>query len=522
MIANKHISTIIVAVMAAAVVLCFLAVAFSDRLTEQLGGAGVQMEYESMLFDTDRIIDIDIRIDEDEWNDLLENPKAEEYHICDVVINGRTLRDVAVRTKGNSSLAAIAKDPNSDRYSLKLEFDHFVDGQTCYGLDKLILNNSFADATNMKEAIVYDMYRYLDADASLYNYARVSVNGEYWGVYLALEAVEHSFMLRNFGTENGELYKPDNMYIGNGNLAGAASPDQEGFPGFDGMAPPSDMVPFPFGGAAAAPPFGGFPADAFNPFGGGNFSIGNGGADLNYSGDDLGNYSAIWNCEVTGTGDADHRRVVTALKHVNGGKDLERYLDVDNVLKYMAVHTFAVNMDSFSGFVFHNYYLYEYDGQLNILPWDYNLAFGGISARGDKAANSLVNDAIDTPFNGTKFFDALLEDEEYRVRYHAYLQQLTDEYVDGGYFDATYERIRSQIDPLVETDPTAFYSYMEYQTAADMLRRTIELRAESIQGQLDGSIPSTDVGQRRDSSSLIDASELDIPAMGQFNIGWQF
>lgn len=30
------------------------------------------------------------------------------------------------------------------------EFDHYIEGQTCYGLDKLILNNNYADATNMK------------------------------------------------------------------------------------------------------------------------------------------------------------------------------------------------------------------------------------------------------------------------------------------------------------------------------------------------------------------------------------
>lgn len=71
-------------------------------------------------------------------------------------------------------------DPETDRFSLKLEFGHYVEGQTCFGLDKLILNNNYADATNMKEAIVYDMYRYLDTDASLYHYAEVSVNGEYW------------------------------------------------------------------------------------------------------------------------------------------------------------------------------------------------------------------------------------------------------------------------------------------------------------------------------------------------------
>ena len=69
-----------------------------------------------------------------------------------------------IRPKGNTSLTSIANDPTTDRYSFKLEFDHYVDGQTCFGLDKLILNNNYADATNMKEALIYDMYQYLGAD----------------------------------------------------------------------------------------------------------------------------------------------------------------------------------------------------------------------------------------------------------------------------------------------------------------------------------------------------------------------
>ena len=53
---------------------------------------------------------------------------------------------MGIRPKGNTSLSAIAADPDTDRYSLKLEFDHYVDGQTCLGLDKLILNKNYADS----------------------------------------------------------------------------------------------------------------------------------------------------------------------------------------------------------------------------------------------------------------------------------------------------------------------------------------------------------------------------------------
>ena len=533
------------------------------------------MEYESKLFDTDEIISIDIQMEEDTWNEMLSNAMAEEYYVCNVVINGERVNNVAIRPKGNTSLSAIAMDPDSDRYSLKLEFDHYVEGQTCFGLDKLILNNNYADATNMKEAIIYDMYQFIGAEASLYNYAKVSINGEYWGVYLALEGVEESFMLRNFGTQDGELYKPDSMEMGGGESSGGGMFDMGGFDpssmpdmgnfdpsnmpdmgsfdpssipdmgnfdpsnmgDFSGMMPPSGEEGVPSGNSGSggntgfdpnAVPGGGSGGGSmpdmgrFDPSSMGGFSMGGGGANLNYTDDELDSYSTIWEGEITKTGKADHKKVVTALKNISEGTDLETYLDVDNVLKYMAVHTFAVNMDSLSGSMAHNYYLYEYDGQLNLFPWDYNLSFGGMSMGMDADATEMVNDAIDTPFSGTKFFDALLSNEEYLERYHAYLQQLVDEYVNGGRFDEVYNRIRNQIDSLVETDPTAFYTYDEYQNAANILYETIQLRAESIEGQLNSTIPSTDAGQRQDKSSLIDASHIDVKAMGQFNMGGSF
>lgn len=100
-----------------------------------------------------------------------------------------------------------------------------------------------------------------------------------------------------------------------------------------------------------------------------------------------------------------------------------------------------------------------------------------------------------------------------------YWRRICDEYVKGGRFDEVYDRIRNQIDELVETDPNALYNYEEYTVAAELLYETINLRAESINGQLNGTIPSTDAGQRQDSSHLIDASHIDVTLMGQFNMG---
>ena len=510
-------SAIIAAGMAAAVCLCLCTVTFSGPIAAAAGETGVSMAYETELFDTSSILTVNILMDEADWNDMLANAAAEEYYQCDVEIGGTTFYRVAIRPKGNTSLTSIANDPTTDRYSFKLEFDYYVDGQTCFSLDKLILNNNYADATNMKEALIYDMYQYLGADASLYNYAKLSVNGEYWGVYLALEAVEDSFLLRNYGVQDGELYKPDSMNIGGGGEPGGDfKADDMDFGDLDlgdMTLPDRNAAPAEQKTAAA----GERPADDFG-FGGGKggFSMSGGGADLNYTDDELDSYETIWDGEIADTTKADHKRVVTALKNISEGNALEDYMDVDNLLRYMAVHVFSVNEDSLSGMMAHNYYLYEAGGKLNLIPWDYNLALGGMGRSND--ATSVVNDAIDNAFSGTTFFDTLMENETYHSQYYAYLQQLVSEYIDGGSFDAFYTRVRSQIDALVESDPTAFYSYDGYLTAAETLYQVVKLRGQSIQGQLDGTIPSTEAAQRT-SDALVDASVLDLSAMGYMNSG---
>ena len=530
MLSSKHISKITIALISATLILCVLAMAFYDKLLPVVNTSGYSMEYQNQLFDTSEVLDIDIVMDDAKWNEMLQNARQEQYYECDVIINGTTFKQVGIRPKGNTSLSSIASDPNNNRYSFKLEFDQFVDGQTCFGLDKLILNNSYADTTNMKEAIIYDMFQYLDADASLYNYAKISVNNEYWGVYLALEAVEESFMLRNYGMEKGNLYKPENMGGGNkGDKIAAGnnfpSPPEGGFKMPENFANGGQDIPVPpnFEGNTQNQNAEGerksFDRGNFGGGGRGGFGGMGGGSNLNYSDDNLDSYQTIWNGEVTDSTKADHKRVVEALKNVHGQTDIEKYIDVDQILRYMAVHNFSVNDDSLSGSMAHNYYLYEANGQISILPWDYNLAFGGMHG-GD--STSVINNPIDELWRGTKLFDFVLQNEEYKARYHEYYERLVNEYLYGGKFEETYNRIRTQIDSLVEADPNSMYTYDEYLKGVEILYDAVMLRAESIKGQLDGTIPSTAEAQSADSSKLVDASHLNFSDLGQFMMGGGF
>lgn len=541
MIENKHIGKVIVLLMVLCVIGSLLAIRYVPDAVEVSGSGAVTVEYEEKLFDTSQIITLNIMMEPEQWEELLANAIQEQYYACDVEVNGVLFRNVGIRAKGNTSLSSIAMDDTTDRYSFKLKFDEYVEGQTCFGLDKLVLNNNYADATNRKEAVVYDMFRFLDVDASLYNYAKISVNDEYWGTYLALEAIEDSFLLRNYGTQDGNLYKPETM--GMGNEQEFPTPSEEEMEREEPPTPPDgeserEEPPTPRDaeterGEFPSPPDGNLEHGDFpkapdgeerkefsQDFGGGVPGRSNGGADLNYSDDNLESYETIWDGEKQKSSDKDKQRVVTAIEKINRGEDLEKYLDVDNILKYMAVHEFVVNEDSLSGNMAHNYYLYESNGTLNLLPWDYNLSFGGMTSGGEKNdATAMINDAIDTPFDGTQFFDALLENEEYREKYHEYLRMLCEEYVQGGKLQELWQRLDEQTDTLIAEDPTAFYSEEEYTSAKELLYEVITLRAQSVLGQINGTIPSTESEQKEAQQTLIDATGMDLSVMGEFHGG---
>ncbi|EPY04995.1 spore coat protein CotH [Paenibacillus alvei TS-15] len=479
--------------------------------------------------DKTKIMTFSINVDETKWQEMLDNASEEEYIPADVTINGTTIKNVGIRPKGNSSLRKIVNNDKTDRYSFKIKFDKYVDGQTWLGLDKIVINNMDDDNSYLKEYLSYDIMSAIGVDAPLYAFADIQVNGKAWGFYLAVEVLESSYLDRTKEGE-GELYKPNN----DGNMGkkgefGGRPPENGKAP--ENMQPPEDMQ-FPEGKEP--------PADMQLPEGkqssadmqflngdngGRGFPGGMNGAQngvsLVYSDDAISSYSAIFDNAKTKTTEKDHQRVITALKHLNDGADLDTYVDVDAVLKYFAAHNAVVNMDSYTSTMGHNYYLYENDGKISILPWDYNLAFGGFQGG---AASDVVNLAIDTPVSGVSLEERpllgkLLEVPEYKEKYHTYLQQIIDGYFANGKFEQTVANLDQLISDHVKNDPSSFTTFEAYKQAVAELTKLGTLRADSIQGQLSGEIPSTTEGQKRDSSKLIDASSVDLSKLGNMGRG---
>ena len=246
---------------------------------------------------------------------------------------------------------------------------------------------------------------------------------------------------------------------------------------------------------------------------------GRGSADvkLQYIDDDPDSYANIFENAKTDVSAADQKRLIASLKALSSGEDLETILDTDEVLRYFVVHDFVCNGDSYTGSMIHNYYLCENDGKLSMIPWDYNLAFGGFQSF---SAASTVNEPIDSPVSDGSAEDRpmaawFLDGGTYQAKYH----ELYSQFLDGADFAAIIRETSELIAPYVEKDPTKFCTAEEFEKGVEALSEFCTLRAESVRGQLDGSIPSTSEGQSTDSSALVDTGDLTISDMGSMQQG---
>ena len=437
-----------------------------------------QYTYAEHIFQDDTVNEINIEIDEADWQDMLENPLEEEYHKANITINGETVGNVAIRTKGNNSLTSVANS-DSDRYSFKLDFDYYDNNGNYYGLKKLCLNNNYSDNSSMREYISYKIMGEMGLDVPECAYSHITVNGEEWGLYLAVEPVDEVFLAAHFADATGDLYKPEGK-----------------------------------GGT---------------------------GANLVYNGDDISAYTGL-NLK-TNLNSSDGKEILALMQALEDGEGLEEVLDVEKALKYIAANVALANFDSYLGNTTHNFYLYEENGRFTIIPWDMNLAFGGFGGGevdiyeptkqsmggfggGDKRKDTQDNNAVTNAAENTEaqadannqpqppdnadmqgmpsmdsgekpLVTTLLENETYRSMYEGYLKEIAEKYFTQEYMTELVTKIHDLIAPYVQNDPTAFCTYEEFEQACSTdptdqysLAYYAVNMAESIENQLNGGEPT--------------------------------
>ncbi|PAF31322.1 CotH kinase family protein [Paenibacillus sp. 7516] len=372
---------------------------------------GITQAYES-LFQTDNVIDINVTIDDADWESMLESPLDKDYKKVSVEVDGNKLDNVGFSTKGNLTLKSVASMEDSDRYSFRLKFDKYDKTQTLLGLDKMVLNNNYADPSYMREVLHYEALRSIGMDVPMTNYVNLYVNGELVGFYTGVEAVDDSYLERNYGEdyEGGVLYDTDER----------------------------------------------------------SYLQYEEGSDYSTLTEDLG-------MDENKTKLKNFIKTLNDMPEGEKG-DIESVLDVDSALQYIAGNMVFGNYDSYNGDKGHNYMLYsDADGKFTVVPWDFNMSFNGYSGGGGRGTTTTgstttntnaTNVSVDEPVLGISMenvpmINNLLAVPEYKEKYLSYVNELTD------YLEGIQDRITELADvirPYVEADPTKFYTTEQFES----------------------------------------------------------
>ena len=399
------------------------------------------------IFHKDQVIDVSIEMDETDLQDMRNYPQNEEYHAADVTVDGITVENAGIRTKGNMTLNSVANS-DSERYSYRIKFNKYVKGNKLLGLDELCLNNGYSDASYMREYLHYEILRSLGMNVPETVFCRVYLNGEYAGLYLAVEGLDSTFLKDNFGEnyKDGNFYKMDE---------GATLEYREN----------------------------------------GDYSY----ADLKSGSDE--NLESF----------AEFVKALNDVPTGEKG-ELESILDVDSALKYIASNTVLCNYDSYNGNRHHNYYLYENaDGKFTVVPWDFNMSFGGFNGdnsevgidepyiSGSLETLPLMNKLLSVPEYKEKYYGyikeimTLLENfldrvSELKAVLAPYVQEDTTAFYSYDEFDqATVENGKSSIIDCV----TKRLENLQKQFSGEAVKTTTQ------QSRGDGNRPGMPDGQDR-------------------------
>jgi hypothetical protein len=168
-------------------------------------------------FEPDRVIEVAIEMDADEWRALtlesrsvvdilkpgcLDQPFPSPFrdHPGSVTVDGERFENVFVRKKGLlGSLSRIQP-------SFKIDLDDVI-AQQWRGLDKLVFNNAPQDPSHLHTCLAYHTLRSVGVPAPRCGFAHVVVNGEDKGIYIHVEQVKKQLLRRWFGNDDGALYE---------------------------------------------------------------------------------------------------------------------------------------------------------------------------------------------------------------------------------------------------------------------------------------------------------------------------
>lgn len=156
----------------------------------RLKPADVRQYNSEPLYDPHVLRTLFIEFESDDWEQELAFFYNTDVEVpATVTVDGKTYKDVGVHFRGQTSFNMVG---DGQKRSLNLSFDAVHEKQRLLGYQTLNLLNSAADPTFLRVLLYMQIARdYLPAPKA--NYVRVVINGENWGPYINLQQFNSEF-----------------------------------------------------------------------------------------------------------------------------------------------------------------------------------------------------------------------------------------------------------------------------------------------------------------------------------------
>jgi hypothetical protein len=416
-------------------------------------------------FYTDRVATVRIIMKDADWQDLQMRAYNKDYYKADFWFDDELVPDVAVRTKGNASLQETV-NWKSLRFPLAIDFNLFNNKLTFHGMKKVHFNNGWSDPTLIRDVISYEIFSKMGVPSPRASIVDLYVNNQHLGVYTMAEAVDSSFLSRYFSNTTGNLYKPE---VSSARLDWTEKTAYRNFSYFGMTQPAAEENPIleqNWGGGRLGDILRAL--DEEDEF---TVSRSDNASDIVKTSSFAMPRNFLEGAGLKSNQDKpDYTGLFKLLDVLNNEPDetfpqeIEKVLDVDETLRYLAVSAGIVHLDNYIG-IGHNTYLYEVDGKFTVIPWDLNMTFGTFNAgmRKDGIINWYIDEPTSGPINRFPLCNRLLSYPPYLEKYHQYMQELLDGPFSLDVCLTRVDQLYDMIRPYARADKEMFYSYDDWE-----------------------------------------------------------
>ncbi len=345
------------------------------------------------------------------------NPDARLLGVAHV--DGQYFDSVGVRYKGNSSYFRSRKETYK-KLPFNIKLNWYKKGQKITGNYTTVrLSNAFLDPSFIRDPLMYEVVRkYMPAPEC--NFSNLYINEKYFGLYINTESVDTVFLRKHFGVVNGDIIKcdPDNW---------KKVRSQTGCPKGEN-------------------------------------------ANLSYLNDSPGCYAAFYEVDDP----KGWTPLLNLIKVLNKTPDkIESVLDVDQTLWMHALNNIMVNLDSYTGSLSHNYYLWaDTTGVCHPIMWDFNMSFGGW--RRDMSFEQMTDEQLilysplaELDNKKRPLISNLLKNPLYRKVYLSHYKTIFNEFLTNGELFKHAENLTRQVESTVRRDTMKLYTDADFANALD-------------------------------------------------------